>query len=333
MDCNTSVKPVVPGSFREPSSNRLAGFIHRHRKCTFKHPCGYSNRRNGFTLVELLVVIGIIALLVGILMPTLGAARRSAQSTTCLAVQRQIGTGAIMHAQTHLGYYPIAGDFVGPATPQGLNDPFQRKYTYQTISETWFRGTTIAPWHAAIALQFSKKTANTGVNNSEIEVDETGLRTYLKYFLCPSHSSSAAELPNALIYRANGLIWFLQQSYVINEAVFGVNDAMGRYRGKASKVRRPSQTVMLADGVQSGGRPAGMVASANGMNWITFINNTKNPPVTLADAFLQNGKAGDKKNFDMHRHKGKINLLFFDGHAETRVINARDLQNVYLLAD
>ena len=47
--------------------------------------------RNGFTLVELLVVIGIIAVLIALLMPTLGKVRQSAQRTACRASLRDIG--------------------------------------------------------------------------------------------------------------------------------------------------------------------------------------------------------------------------------------------------
>ncbi len=59
-----------------------------------------------FTLIELLVVISIIALLVGILLPALGAARKTAQRAVCLSNQRQIGVAMMSYATNNKGLLP-----------------------------------------------------------------------------------------------------------------------------------------------------------------------------------------------------------------------------------
>jgi prepilin-type N-terminal cleavage/methylation domain-containing protein len=59
--------------------------------------------RQGFTLVELLVVIGIIALLISILMPSLAKARTQARTTQCLSNVRNIVTAFTMYTNNHKG--------------------------------------------------------------------------------------------------------------------------------------------------------------------------------------------------------------------------------------
>ena len=70
-------------------------------------PTGRRTRR-GFTLVELLVVIGIIAVMVSILLPSLGRAREAANQTECLSNLRQLGAAFVMYTNENKGKFPYA---------------------------------------------------------------------------------------------------------------------------------------------------------------------------------------------------------------------------------
>ena len=92
---------------------------------------------SGFTLVELLVVIGIIALMVSILLPALNKARQQAASVACLARLRQIGLAVDQYRTTNKNWYPPAETtyhgswaYSGPSTTANLEDKEARWFHY-----------------------------------------------------------------------------------------------------------------------------------------------------------------------------------------------------------
>jgi len=97
-----------------------------------------SRRVRGFTLVELLVVIGIIALLISILLPALSKAREAAKTTQCASNLRQIALGIISYANDNHGKLPPSK--VNPTDENGTNDKlYQRAFSGRTC---WWRGST-----------------------------------------------------------------------------------------------------------------------------------------------------------------------------------------------
>lgn len=309
----------------------------------------------GFTLVELLVVIGIIALLVGLLLPALSGARRTAQRTACAAKLNQIMLAAQLCQQDHHGYYPLVGVIPTrnpdlPDTAQySLLDRYCQKYSYLSITNNVhsigsFVPRELAPISDSLSVymgfknQILSPTNQGAVNNM---YDASG---FMRNFLCPAQATSFADIAaiapptsSATLYAQDGTnSYYEPQSYVYNEAILGFNNLYGRLQGKASKVRQPALTLFAADGL-----PGAISAEQLGIATFTLYNLYKQPKpsqpaymsISVGDAL--NGTANvanDPACFDKVRHRNMINVAFCDGHVESRYITYADLRTVWLLA-
>src|SRR5882762_9589619 len=78
--------------------------------------------RRGFSIVELLVVTGIITVLVALLLPSLNRAREQANRTRCMSNLRQIGLALTIY-KNDFRDYPLADAMVGKPTKKDVTSP------------------------------------------------------------------------------------------------------------------------------------------------------------------------------------------------------------------
>ena len=268
--------------------------------------------KHGFTLIEMLVVIGITTVLISLLLPVITAARRSSQNVKCLSNLRQLQQAVVLHAQDHEGYGPLSGYCVG-----SVNDPSKRKYEYQSGSQPLPTFTALRaalgfpPISSSLVVPPAADPAVQGLFTCPAQETNDGL--YGPVMTVGVGIGGAGGTPSASEYT----------SYAANNEVLGAplwnSNTTDRPLGKLSRVRRPSDVVLFADTT---------ILGTNGASWWRDINwvgsETTNPVkahTTVGDLYtwtipLNHWDAAQSRP-DLYRHNGAINFVFVDGHGET----------------
>jgi prepilin-type N-terminal cleavage/methylation domain-containing protein/prepilin-type processing-associated H-X9-DG protein len=239
-------------------------------------------RRRAFTLVELLVVIGIIAVLVAILMPALGRARRQARSVGCLSNLHQLGVAFQIYFQHNNGKPP--GVWGGLDANEEVWVPLLRRHVPGSL------GAMFCP----------EAREPTGV--AQYDFGTWGLGT-------AGHAWVWVRTPNAI-----GTDWSVDGgSYGMNHWVLGLgaNSSLPPDVAREAFVRWPARDAdrvpLLADCAYFEAAPQHTDPPPRNLSVPLPLRG----PLPSGDGNL------GMRPFCMARHGRAINVLFADGHART----------------
>jgi prepilin-type processing-associated H-X9-DG protein/prepilin-type N-terminal cleavage/methylation domain-containing protein len=276
--------------------------------------------RAGFSLVELIVVIGIIVILIALLLPALDIVRAQSNGLVCQVTLRTIGQAALLHAIQHQGYLPIAGwhwqPKGGQVNPQGLNDEAGSHYIYYEDNDER------RPVPVTVALANALGVAVRIDNRENMEADmETD--SFRKYFRCPMQGRVLLGLSE----KEDGPGWESPReasSYIFNEAVLGLRER-AEWRsvtpmGKLSLIARPSVVMLAMDG-----RPRNQSRD----DWLLVFDKGPNWSMDDFNQFVQAPNVGwGKESIDYARHRYRANVLFVDGHVDSVPLDRAGLKTI-----
>lgn len=190
-----------------------------------------------FSLIELLVVIAIIGILASLLLPSLGKARKKAQSSVCQNKLKQISTASFMYAEDNDNFAPLNdannSDYWSKRMSQGGYLP---EITAENSNENG------SPYKCPNGAELDTYYTNNYSQNYRLgQIDSNGT-VYTPYSLASSHTSQTAFYMDAWNVKNN-----LFKSYFSEAKIYDSNKekAIARHNSKANIVYLDGHTSTL----------------------------------------------------------------------------------------